>query len=137
MSPSKRVAKRLRVPYQRNLLTSDPHYNARLGSHYLQFMVDKYDGSYFLALAAYNAGETRVRRWLRQWGDPRKGEIDAVDWIELIPFSETRNYVQRVMEGLQVYRHRLSKQSFALRLNRDLLRVAATPATAKSGCDDC
>lgn len=134
---AKLMAKKLRVRYQRSLLTSDPQYNVRLGSHYLEYMVNKYDGSYFLALAAYNAGETRVRRWLRQWGDPRKGEIDAVDWIELIPYSETRNYVQRVMEGLQVYRHLLSEQSYALQLNHDLLRVAATPATAQSGCDNC
>ncbi len=132
---AKRVAKTLRVRYTRSLLISDPRYNAKLGSHYLQTLVNKYDGSYFLALAAYNAGETRVRRWVRQWGDPRSGEIDAVDWIELIPFSETRNYVQRVMEGLQVYRSKLSKQSYALQLNRDLLRVAATPSTAQSGCD--
>ena len=66
--------------------------------------MDAYDGSYVLVLAAYNAGGTRTRRWLRNWGDPRRGEIDVIDWIELIPVAETRNFVQRVIENLHVYR---------------------------------
>ena len=70
-------------------------------------MIDHFDGSYVLAIAAYNAGPDRVGSWLSLYGDPRDHGVDVVDWIETIPFSETRNYVQRVLENLQVYRHRL------------------------------
>ena len=84
-------------------MTSDPAYNIRLGTHYFGNMLDKYDGATALALAAYNAGPKRVNRWLKKYGDPRKEEIDPVDWVELIPIKETRNYVQRVIEGAQVY----------------------------------
>ena len=118
---AKRVARSLRVGYRRDRLLTDPYYNARLGSHYLNGLVERYDGSYALALAAYNAGEGRVRRWIRDWGDPRTGEIDPVDWVELIPFTETRNYVQRVLEGVQIYRHRLSEtRGMPLSLAEDL-----------------
>ena len=82
-------------------------YNVLLGSSYLQSLLQEFRGSYVLAVAAYNAGEANVRNWLRLYGDPRTPEVDAINWIELIPFSETRNYVQRVLESLQVYRFRL------------------------------
>ena len=85
-------------------LTEDPDYNIRLGRAYLQSLIERYDGTYVLALAAYNAGPHRVDRWLAKHGDPRGGTIAVVDWIERIPFSETRNYVQRVLEGMFVYR---------------------------------
>ena len=71
---------------------------------YLSSVVSSFGGSYVLGLAAYNAGPSRARRWLRRHGDFRSGAIDAVDWIEMIPFDETRDYVQRVIENLQVYR---------------------------------
>ena len=90
-------------------LTSDPAYNLTLGSAFLRSLVDNFDGSYVMAAAAYNAGPGRVRQWVRQYGDPRDGQTDPVDWVELIPFSETRGYVQRVMENVMIYRAKLAK----------------------------
>jgi soluble lytic murein transglycosylase len=87
-------------------LTTDPAYNMRLGTAYLQAMLERFVDSLPLALAAYNAGPNRVQEWLTENGDPRRGEIDMVDWIELIPLGEPRNYVQRVLENLTVYRVR-------------------------------
>ena len=75
---------------------------------YLAGLLNRYNGAYALALAGYNAGPSRVKRWLRVNGDPRTGEVDPIDWIEMIPFHETRNYVQRVLENTQIYRHHLS-----------------------------
>jgi soluble lytic murein transglycosylase len=103
----KRVAKALNMPYTQARLTNDASYNATLGSQYLADMLDKFAGAPELAMAAYNAGPNRVSRWLDQFGDPRGPSIDMVDWVELIPFRETRNYVQRVMEGVYVYRQKL------------------------------
>ncbi|MFO1189690.1 MAG: lytic transglycosylase domain-containing protein [Alphaproteobacteria bacterium] len=97
------MAKKLGIDFADHRLT-DPHYNIRLGSNYLADMVDNYGGHYVLALAAYNAGPGRVRTWLGDHGDPRANGVDLIDWIELIPYSETRSYVQRVVEGLRVYR---------------------------------
>jgi len=102
------VAGRLGVPFIQDKLTRDPAYNVQLGSQYLTEMLGRFGGSYELALAAYNAGPNRVARWLEAMGDPRNGKIDMVDWIEMIPFRETRNYVQRIMEGVVVYRERLN-----------------------------
>ena len=101
-----RVAHRLKVPYSKNRLTRDPTYNLRLGQAYLADMLSEYDGSLILALAAYNAGPVRVERWLQHYGDPGPSIYDAIDWTESIPFTETRNYVQRVLENLAVYRSR-------------------------------
>jgi soluble lytic murein transglycosylase len=118
---ARRTAKKINVPYSPDKLTSDPQYNATLGSAHLAELLENFDGNYVLAVAAYNAGGGRVRRWLRQNGDPRTGEVDAVDWIELIPFTETRDYVQRVMGNLQVYRTRLAQNGdVQLRLTEDL-----------------
>jgi soluble lytic murein transglycosylase len=102
------VAGRLGVAFIQDKLTRDPAYNVQLGSQYLAEMMQRFGGSYELALAAYNAGPNRVARWLETIGDPRNGKIDMVDWIEMIPFRETRNYVQRIMEGVTVYRDRLN-----------------------------
>lgn len=121
-STAQQQARREGMTFQRAALTTDPQYNMTLGSSHLAHLVDDYSGSYVLAIAAYNAGPTNVRNWIVEWGDPRSPGIDVVDWIELIPFSETRNYVQRVMENLQVYRHRLSGAPTPIQLERDLHR---------------
>lgn len=109
------------VRYRRNWLIDDPQYNLKLGSAHLQDLIDEFDGSYILAAAAYNAGKHRVEKWLKDYGDPRK-TADPVDWVEEIPFSETRNYVQRVMENVQVYRNRLRGEPTLIRLKQDLNR---------------
>jgi soluble lytic murein transglycosylase len=104
---AKRVARQIKVRYSKKKLLSDPEYNLRLGRAYLADLTEQYDGSYILALAAYNAGPARANRWMRHFGDPRTPEVDAIDWIESIPFNETRNYVQRILESLVVYRKAL------------------------------
>lgn len=103
-----KVARRLKISYNRSRLISDPDYNVRLGSAHLDELLRKFDGSYAMAIAAYNAGERRVNAWVRDNGDPRSADVDEVDWIEMIPFDETRNYVQRVLENVVVYRQRLA-----------------------------
>ncbi len=104
------------------MLTNDPNYNVTLGAAHLGDLIDDFGGSYVLAIAAYNAGSSRSREWIVDWGDPRSRNVDVVDWVELIPFSETRNYVQRVMENLQVYRHRLAGGPTEIRIEEDLRR---------------
>ncbi len=117
------VATKLGVKqHQDAKLISDPQYNIRLGSAYIGDMIDRYNGSYVLAVASYNAGPSRVSQWLNTFGDPRGSGIDVVDWVELIPYNETRNYVQRVMEALLVYRARLTGGSAELNLERELRR---------------
>jgi soluble lytic murein transglycosylase len=105
---AKLVAKQAKLPYAKNRLKTDPDYNIKLGSYYLATLLEEYEGSYPFALAAYNAGPKRVKYWKKINGDPQKGEINYVDWIELIKFKETRNYVQRVLENVNVYRYILS-----------------------------
>lgn len=124
---AKYVSRSLNVNYSKYLLTEDPNYNALIGSSYLSSLVDKFNGSYVLAIASYNAGPNNVRKWIETWGDPRSGEIDMIDWIEFIPFTETRNYVQRVIENLQIYRQRLAvNQNGKLAIYQDLNRGLAT-----------
>lgn len=115
-------ARREGMTFERGALTADPTYNMTLGSAHLAQLVDEFNGSYVLAIAAYNAGSHRAREWIGYWGDPRSSAVDVVDWIELIPFAETRNYVQRVLENLQVYRHRLAGAPTPIELERDLHR---------------
>ena len=100
---AKRISMGLNLKYTKSKLTENPAYNMILGSAYLDKLLNNYNGSYILSLAAYNAGESRVSRWIKKYGDPRKDDITSENWIELIPFKETRNYVQRVMENIQVY----------------------------------
>ena len=115
-------ARREGEPYRRSWLLDDPEYNVTLGRAHLGDLIDRFDGSYILAIAGYNAGASRPARWIEEYGDPRRGEIDPIDFIESIPFSETRNYVQRVLENTQVYRSRLNGGSAPLRLDEDLSR---------------
>ena len=102
------VAKQAKLPYSKSRLKSDPYYNIKLGSYYLTGLLEEYEGSYPFALAAYNAGPKRVKYWKKINKNPQKGKIDYIDWIELIKFKETRNYVQRVLENINVYRYMLS-----------------------------
>ena len=100
------VAKQLGTSTSAMTLTSDPAHNMRLGAAYLRRMLDRFGNALPLAVAAYNAGPNRVDQWLVEYGDPRVGPVDMIDWIELIPFNETRNYVQRVLENVVIYRAR-------------------------------
>lgn len=104
---AKETSGKLGIGYDKAWLTSRPSYNITLGTSYIERLLRRYDGYYPMAIAAYNAGPARVSDWIDAFGDPRKGEIDPIDWIELIPIYETRNYVQRVMEGVYIYRLRL------------------------------
>ena len=108
------AAKMLRIPYDANAWRNDARYNVRLGTAYVNNLVKNYDGNYVMAIAGYNAGPGRIHEWVQAYGDPRTGQIDIVDWMERIPFSETRNYVQRVLENLQVYRVRLEGKRLAI-----------------------
>ena len=107
---AKLVAKQAKLPYNKSRLTSDAEYNINLGSHYIAGLILQYDGAYPFATAAYNAGPNRVKYWKKINKDPQKNQVDFVDWIELIKFKETRNYVQRVMENYNVYRYILEKK---------------------------
>ncbi|MFN4164192.1 MAG: lytic transglycosylase domain-containing protein [Ferrovibrio sp.] len=127
------VAKEIKAGYQPASLTNDAGYNVRLGTHYLNGLLQNWSNNYVLALAAYNAGEGRVRRWIRDWGDPRQPHVDVIDWIELIPFSETRNYVQRVLEGVQIYRALLGSQP--TQLNRLYVDMRGMPRQACNSGD--
>ena len=117
---ARQMASTLKTPFDRARLTSDGAYNARLGTLYLNRLLARYDGSLVLALAAYNAGPARADRWIETYGDPRNPAIDVVDWIESIPYRETRNYVMRVMEGLHVYRTRMAGRRVKPRIVMDL-----------------
>jgi soluble lytic murein transglycosylase len=121
-STARAQAQREGMSYQRGALTSDPQYNVTLGAAHLGDLIDDFGGSYVLAAAAYNAGSHNAREWIADYGDPRSGATDVVDWVELIPFSETRNYVQRVLENAQVYRHRLAGTPTPITLEADLRR---------------
>jgi soluble lytic murein transglycosylase len=118
---AKETAKKHHIGYSKDKLY-EPQYNMTLGSHYLARMINSYDGSYVLAIAAYNAGPGNVRKWMQRFGTPGNSVDNAVNWIEKIPFAETRNYVQRVLENLQVYRHLESKSEIKLALGQDLER---------------
>ena len=119
------VCKRHGATYDLGRLKNDSVYNATLGSAELGGLLEDYRGSYIMTFAAYNAGRGSVKKWVERYGDPRNPKVDAVDWVELIPFSETRNYVQRIMENLQVYRARFGGGT-RLQIEADLRRGAVS-----------
>ncbi|WP_158595859.1 lytic transglycosylase domain-containing protein [Oleomonas cavernae] len=127
---AKLVAKDLGLTFDQGRLTSDPSYNMTLGVAHLDELLEDFGGSYAMVAGAYNAGGGRIDQWVDRFGDPRSSTVDVVDWIEMVPFEETRNYIQRVIENTQVYRQRLagSKQP-ALGIARDLLRGAGSRAS--------
>lgn len=127
------VARYLQIPYSLNRLTSDPAYNARLGSAYLDEMLELFNGNVVMTAAAYNAGPGRPIRWMNQRGDPRRRQVDIIDWIEHIPFDETRNYVMRVTESLPVYRARLSGQTETLTFLEELIAMPGHQRSAVKG----
>jgi len=118
------VCKRAGVGFDLARLKTDPVYNTALGAAELGGLIEDFRGSYIMTFAAYNAGRGSLKKWIDRYGDPRDPKVDAVDWVELIPFSETRNYVQRVMENLQVYRARFSGGR-GLQIEADLRRGAS------------
>jgi soluble lytic murein transglycosylase len=125
LASAKHDAGRSGVAYLPDQLLSNPTYNMQLGMVELAENLASYDGSYLLTAAAYNAGRGNVKKWINTYGDPRSPVVDPVDWIEEIPFAETRNYVQRVMESMEVYRNRLSGRDEPLRILADLYRPRA------------
>lgn len=124
-STAKIVARQVGVSYSRRRLLADPAYNAMLGTAHLGDLLGDFTGSYVMTIAAYNAGKHRVEQWVDRFGDPRSTAVDPIDWVESIPFSETRNYVQRVLENTQVYRKRLDGAD-VVRLEDDLHRNTGT-----------
>jgi soluble lytic murein transglycosylase len=118
------VCKRHGATFDLGRLKNDPVYNAALGAAELGGLIEDYRGSYIMTFAAYNAGRGSVKKWVERYGDPRDPKVDAVDWVEQIPFSETRNYVQRIMENLQVYRARFGGGT-RLQIEADLHRGAS------------
>mgnify|MGYP006279895965 FL=1 len=100
---AQRTAKQIGVPFDKNKMLDEPAYNALLGAAHLGQLLNDYRGSHILTFVAYNAGPRRAKEWIAAYGDPREPGIDPVDWVERIPFAETRNYVQRVMENLEIY----------------------------------
>jgi soluble lytic murein transglycosylase len=117
------TARKFKATYDRTRLLKDPAYNMQMGAAELSNLFTGYNGSYILTFAGYNAGRGRVRQWIAAYGDPRDSKIDPVDWVERIPISETRNYVERIMENLQVYRARFGGGS-RLMIEADIKRGA-------------
>jgi soluble lytic murein transglycosylase len=119
-STARVTAKRAGVPFEERRLLTDPAFNAQLGSAHLAELMDDHANSLILTFAAYNAGGGRVRQWIAAYGDPRKADVDPIDWVERIPFTETRNYVQRVAENVAVYRARFGAPDAPALAARDL-----------------
>ncbi len=125
---AKANARRAGLPYRPNALTTDVTYNMQLGMTEFSGYLGNWSNSVVLSAAAYNAGETNARRWIQAFGDPRSPSTDPIDWIESITFGETRNYVQRIVENLQVYRGRVAGRDASLRILADLYAPNLPPA---------
>ena len=118
----KHIARKYKIKWHTSWLTQKPAYNAKVASAYIGDRHDEFGGSYIMTFAGFNAGPGRVRQWVRQFGDPCSGKIDPIDWVERIPFTETRKYVQKVLANLQVYRARLSGGEVVIKSHQDLHR---------------
>ncbi len=119
---AKQVSASIKIKYELGRLISDPSYNVTLGSVFLAQLVSAYGGSYVMTLAAYNAGPGRVAEWIKEFGDPRSKDVDPIDWVERIPFTETRQYVQRILESIQLYRCGYEDSKAGFQLVEDLHR---------------
>lgn len=137
---AKLISRQYKIKYNPKLLTADPSYNARLGAAHLGDLVEEFKGSYILSLVAYNAGPRRSLEWMQRFGDPRAKGIDPIDWVEAIPFTETRFYVQKVLQNTHVYRSRLEPSSMR-GMTADLLRGSGkkmdVPQFAQQVSDTC
>ena len=127
LSAAKTSAKVGNLPYRPNDLLSDTEYNMKLGMIEFQTHYNSWNNSLVLATAAYNAGPGNVRKWVAANGDPSHGGVDAIDWIEQIPFGETRNYVQRVLENMEAYKNRMAGRDMPLTILADLYGPASPP----------
>ena len=131
---AKQVTKKLGLKYRKSALTEKPSYNVTLGTAFLGDLLDRFNGSYISTIAGYNAGPGRVSQWNKRYGNPLKGEVEPVDWIESIPFNETRNYVKRVLENVQVYRTVFGVDPL-VSLTHDLHRGGVQQAKVETGTD--
>ncbi len=129
------IARSYKVRYRVANLTAKPSYNVMLGAAHLRDLVDGFKGSYIMTLGAYNAGGPRIREWIGKFGDPRTAKKDPVDWVEQIPFSETRNYVLKIMPSIQIYRARLEGNQNALQILQDLSRGRSVPLASTAAMD--
>ncbi len=137
---AKLIARQYGVAYTPSKLTGDPAYNVKLGAAHLADLVEDFGGSYVLTLVAYNAGPRRAKEWVQEYGDLRSNEVDPIDWVESIPFQETRQYVQKVLQNLHIYRSRLAPKTVRA-MSADLRRgspseltVASTSAPPERDC---
>ena len=119
---ARQVAAAVKMKYELARLVSDPSYNVTLGSAFLAQLLSAYEGSYVLTLAAYNAGPGRAAEWIEEFGDPRDKDVDPIDWVERIPFTETRQYVHKILESTQLYRCGFENSKAGFQLVEDLHR---------------
>jgi soluble lytic murein transglycosylase len=131
---ARQVTKKLGLKYRKAALLDQPSYNVTLGTAFLGDLLKRFNGSYISTIAGYNAGPGRISQWNKRYGNPLKGEVEPVDWIESIPFNETRNYVKRVLENVQVYRTLFGVEPL-VSLSADLLRGSEKQVQAAS--EDC
>jgi soluble lytic murein transglycosylase len=126
------ICRDYKIKCKHDKLLTDDAYNTMIASAYVADRLDEWQGSYVLGLPSYNAGPGRTREWVKEFGDPREANVDPIDWIERIPFEETRNYVAKVLSNIQVYRARLGEAD-PLRLQDDLYRARAASARPAEG----